>query len=198
MIAISPALTKKDLSTLGLLQFSFGKPQNITRYIVTGLLIGLAVGFLLSIGRDVGASRWIFSLGATGTILGASLGFVSGGFRSGIAVMTIGTGLAMLTPSFNTIITNSALPDRDLGLLLQISLILVTAGVTRVALEWIQTRDVLLTQHNGAAKAQLAGMNRVLSLPTEFFRMRSIGDLHYDLAPSRKSDQRFKPWLKVA
>lgn len=91
--------------------------------------------------------------------------------------MAIGTGLAMLTPSFNTIITNSALPDRDLGLLLQISLILVTAGVTRVALEWIQTRDVLLTQHNGAAKAQLAGMNRVLSLPTEFFRMRSIGDL---------------------
>jgi len=177
MVAISPALTKKDLSTLGLLQFAFGKPQNITRYIVTGLLIGLAVGFLLSIGRDVGASRWIFSLGATGTILGASLGFVSGGFRSGIAVMAIGTGLAMLTPSFNTIITNSALPDRDLGLLLQISLILVTAGVTRVALEWIQTRDVLLTQHNGSAKAQLAGMNRVLSLPTEFFRMRSIGDL---------------------
>ena len=52
MVAVSPALTKKDLSTVGLLQFAFGKPTNITRYIVSGLLIGLAVGFLLSIGRS--------------------------------------------------------------------------------------------------------------------------------------------------
>lgn len=177
MIAISPALTEGDLSTVGLLQFAFGKPQNLTRYIVSGLLIGLAVGFLLSIGRDVGASRWIFSLGATGTVLGACLGLVSGGFRSGIAVMGIGTGLAMLTPTFNTVITNSALPDRDLGLLLQISLVLIAAGMTRIALEWIQNRDVLLTQHTGAARTQLAGMHRVLSLPTEFFRVRGIGEL---------------------
>ncbi|MGB1776385.1 MAG: ATP-binding cassette domain-containing protein [Synechococcus sp.] len=177
MTAVSPALTEDDLSTVGLLQFAFGKPQNLTRYIVSGLLIGLAVGFLLSIGRDVGASRWIFSLGATGTVLGACLGVVSGGFRSGIAVMGVGTGLAMLTPTFNTVITNSALPDRDLGLLLQISLVLIAAGMTRVALEWIQNRDVLLTQHTGAARTQLAGMHRVLSLPTEFFRRRGIGEL---------------------
>ena len=65
MVAVSPALTKDDLSTVGLLQFAFGKPNNLTRYIVSGLLVGLAMGFLLSIGRDVGASRWIFSLGAT-------------------------------------------------------------------------------------------------------------------------------------
>ena len=177
MVAVSPALTKGDLSTIGLLQFAFGKPNNLTRYIVSGLLVGLAVGFLLSIGRDVGASRWIFSVGATGTLLGASLGVVSGGFRSGIALMAVATGLAMLTPTFNTVITNSALPDRDFGLLLQISLVLIAAGITRVALEWIQSRDVLLTQHSGAAKTQLAAMHRLLSLPTEFFRLRSIGDL---------------------
>ena len=177
MVAVSPALAKKDLSTVGLLQFAFGKPNNLTRYIISGLLVGLAMGFLLSIGRDVGASRWIFSLGATGTVLGACLGLVSGGFRSGIAVMAVGTGLAMLTPTFNTVITNSALPDRDLGLLLQISLVLVAAGITRVALEWIQSRDILLTQNTGAAKTQLAGMHRLLNLPTEFFRVRSIGDL---------------------
>ena len=177
MVAVNPALTANDLSTLGLLRFAFGKPNNLTRYIVSGLLIGLAVGFLLAIGREVGASRWIFSLGAAGAVLGSCLGVVSGGFRSGIAVMAVGTGLAMLTPTFNTVITNSALPDRDLGLLLQISLVLVAAGMTRVALEWIQSRDVMLTQHSGAARTQLAGMHRLLSLPTEFFRLRSIGDL---------------------
>ena len=177
MVSVSPALTSNDLSTLNLLQFAFGQTNNLSRYIITGLLIGLSAGFLLSIGRDVGASRWIFSLGATGTLLGAVLGCVSGGFRSGIAVMTLATGLAMLTPTFNTVITNNALPDQDLGLLLQISLIMVAAGITRVALEWIQNRDVLLTQHNGAARIQLAAMHRVLSLPTEFFRLRSIGEL---------------------
>jgi ATP-binding cassette subfamily B protein len=177
MVAVSPALTKGDLSTVGLLQFAFGKPNNLTRYIISGLLIGLAVGFLLSIGRDVGASRWIFTLGASGTLLGACLGVVSGGFRSGIALMAVATGLAMLSPAFNTVITNSALPDRDFGLLLQISLVLIAAGITRVALEWLQSRDVLLTQHSGAAKTQLAAMHRLLKLPTEFFRLRSIGDL---------------------
>lgn len=177
MIYVTPALTNNDLSTKGLLQFAFGRTKNLSQFIVCGLLIGLTAGFLLSIGRDVGASRWIFSLGISGGMLGAMLGFVSGGFRSGIAVMAIATGLAMLTPTFNTVITNSALPDRDLGLLLQISLVMVAAGITRIALEWVQSRDVLLTQHKGAARVQLAGMYRLLSLPTEFFRIRSIGDL---------------------
>ena len=55
MVAVSPALTKDDLSTVGLIQFAFGRPINLTRYIVSGLLVGLAMGFLLSIGRGVGA-----------------------------------------------------------------------------------------------------------------------------------------------
>ena len=177
MVSINRSLSKNDLSTLGLLQFAFGQSRSFGQYAISGLLIGLSVGFLLSIGRDVGASRWIFTLGASGGLLGAALGYVSQGFRSGIALMSVATGLAMLTPTFNTIITNNALPDQDLGLLLQISLVMVAAGVTRVVLEWLQSRDVLLTQHQGAARVQLAGMHRLLSLPTEFFRVRSIGDL---------------------
>ena len=177
MVAISSALRRNDLSTLGLLRFAFGRTKHFNQYLIGGLLVGLSAGFLFSIGHEVGAIRWIFSLGISGTVLGAVLGFVSGGFRSGIAFMTIATGLAMLTPTFNTVITNNALPDRDLGLLLQISLIMVVAGVTRVALEWIQSRDVLLTQHQGAARIQLAAMYRMLSLPIEFFRLRSIGEL---------------------
>ena len=177
MVAVSATLSQNDLSTLGLLQFAFGQAREITPYIVKGLLIGLAFGFLLSIGREVGAPRWIFSLAGSGAALGGVLGVLSGGFRSGVAVMIVATMLAMLTPAFNTAITNQALPDRDLGLLLQVSLLLFAAGITRVGLEWVQSRDLLLTQHSGAAKVQLAGMQRVLSLPTEFFRQRSVGEL---------------------
>ena len=177
MVAVSATLTPNDLSTLGLLQFAFGQSRGVTTYIVRGLLIGLAFGFLLSIGKEVGAPRWIFSLAGSGAALGGILGVLSGGFRSGFAVMILATMLAMLTPAFNTAITNQALPDRDLGLLLQVSLLLFAAGITRVGLEWVQSRDVLLTQHSGAARIQLAGMQRVLSLPTEFFRQRSVGEL---------------------
>lgn len=177
MVSIGRSLTDQDLSTVGLLQFAFGRSKTFGQFTICGVLIGLAIGFLLSIGRDVGASRWIFTLAASGGGLGAALGCVSMGFRSGIALMAVATGLAMLTPTFNTVITNNALPDQDLGLLLQISLVMVAAGITRVALEWLQSRDVLLTQHQGAARVQLAGMQRLLSLPTEFFRVRSIGDV---------------------
>jgi ATP-binding cassette subfamily B protein len=75
------------------------------------------------------------------------------------------------------VITNQALPDRDLGLLLQISVILAAAGITRVCFEWVQSRAVQLSQQRGAARSQLAGMHRLLRLPAEFFRKRNVGDL---------------------
>jgi ATP-binding cassette subfamily B protein len=177
MLSISPAFQSKDLSTLGLLRFAYGQPRNTTSFVIAGLLLGVAVGFLLAIGRDVGAARWIFGLGLTGLLAGACLGVLSGGFRLGVGVMLMSTLLSLLTPTFNTVITNQALPDRDLGLLLQISLILLAAGVTRVCFEWVQTRAVQLSQQRGAARSQLAGMHRLLRLPAEFFRLRTVGDL---------------------
>ena len=177
MLSISPAFQSKDLSTLGLLRFAYGQPRNTTSYVIGGLLLGVAVGFLFAVGRDVGAARWIFGLGLTGLLTGACLGVLSGGFRLGVGVMLMSTLLSLLTPTFNTVITNQALPDRDLGLLLQISLILLAAGVTRVCFEWVQSRAVQLSQQRGAARSQLAGMHRLLRLPAEFFRLRNVGDL---------------------
>ena len=177
MVSINRSLSKNDLSTLGLLQFAFGQSRNFGQYAISGLLIGLSIGFLLSIGRDVGASRWIFTLGASGGLLGAALGYVSKDFAVGIALMSVATGLAMLTPTFNTIITNNALPDQDLGLPSANQPCDGCRWSDTGCLEWLQSRDVLLTQHQGTARVQLAGMNRLLSLPTEFFRVRSIGDL---------------------
>jgi ATP-binding cassette subfamily B protein len=75
------------------------------------------------------------------------------------------------------VITNQALPDRDLGLLIQIAGILIAAGLTRVALEWTQSRSLLLPQQQGAARSQLASIQRMLALPIGFFRTYSIGDL---------------------
>ena len=182
MLSISPAFQSKDLSTLGLLRFAYGQPQQTTVFVIGGLLIGTAVGFLLAVGRDVGAARWIFGMGLTGLLTGTCLGLLSGGFRLGVGVMLMSTLLSLLTPTFNTVITNQALPDRDLGLLLQISLILMAAGVTRVCFEWVQSRAVQLSQQRGAARSQLAGMQRLLRLPVEFFRQRNVGDLQLRFA----------------
>ena len=177
MLSMSPAFQAKDLSTIGLLRFAYGQPTHFINFVLGGLLIGVSVGFLLAIGRDVGAARWIFGMGATGAIAGTCLGALSGGFRLGVGVMLLSTLLSLLTPTFNTVITNQALPDRDLGLLLQISVILAAAGITRVCFEWVQSRAVQLSQQRGAARSQLAAMQRLLRLPTEFFRKRNVGDL---------------------
>lgn len=176
-ISISKGFQAKDLTTLGLLRFAYGTPQNRVTFLIGGLLLGLALGFLLAVGREVGAARWIFGMGFTGLGMGASLGFLSGGFRVAVAVMLLATLLGLLTPTFNTVITNQALPDRDLGLLLQIAGILIAAGITRVALEWTQSRSLLVPQQKGAVRSQLAGIQRMLSLPINFFRDYTIGDL---------------------
>ena len=177
MLSISPGLQQRDLSALGLLRFAYGEPRQTGIYVISGLLLGVSLGFVLAIGRDVGAARWIFGMGFTGALTGTCLGLLSGGFRTGVAVMLLTTLLGLLTPTFNTVITNQALPDRDLGLLLQISGILVAAGVLRVCLEWVQNRAILLTQQRGAARSQLAAMHRLLRLPAEFFRQRNVGEL---------------------
>ncbi|EAU75139.1 ATP-binding cassette domain-containing protein [Synechococcus sp. RS9916] len=177
MVSISPAFRPQDLTTIGLLRFAYGKPRHTTRFVIGGLLLGVVIGFLLAIGRDVGAARWIFGMGITGLLTGTCLGVLSGGFRLGVGVMLLSTLLSLLTPTFNTVITNQALPDRDLGLLLQISLILMAAGITRVCFEWVKSRALQLSQQRGAARSQLAGMHRLLRLPTDFFRQRNVGDL---------------------
>ena len=109
MVAINRSLSKKDLSTLGLLQFAFGSktlantpsPDCSSAYQSVFFQLGVMLGFTLD-----------FTLGASGGLLGAAWA-TSPGFRSGIALMSVATGLAMLTPTFNNR-PNNALPDQDL------------------------------------------------------------------------------------
>jgi len=177
VVAVSPTFGRDGLSSIGLVRFAYGAPEHRGRFVIGGLLIGLAVGFVLAVGREVGAARWIFGMGFAGLTVGGGLGCLSGGFRIGMAVMLLATLLGLLTPTFNTVITNQALPDRDLGLLRQITAILIVAGLTRVALEWTQSRSLLLPQQQGAARSQLAGLQRLLTLPLQFFQSYSLGHL---------------------
>ena len=177
MINVFPGFIEEDLTTVGLLKFAYGKPQQTEKFIIGGLLTGLAIGFLLSIGKDVGAARWIFGMGATGLLMGGTLGVLSGGFRTATAVVLASTLLGLLTPTFNTILVNQALPDKDLGLLLQISGILIVAGLTRVTFEWTKSRSLQIAQQRGAVRSQFAAMNRMLSLSTDFFRKYTFGDI---------------------
>ncbi|KZR67172.1 putative ABC transporter ATP-binding protein [Prochlorococcus sp. MIT 1303] len=177
MINVFPGFIEEDLTTVGLLKFAYGKPQQTEKFIIGGLLTGLAIGFLLSIGKDVGAARWIFGMGATGLFMGGTLGVLSGGFRTATAVVLASTLLGLLTPTFNTIGVNQALPDKDFGLLLQISGILSVAGLTRVTFEWTKSRSLQIAQQRGAVRSQFAAMNRMLSLSTDFFRKYTFGDI---------------------
>ena len=177
MINVFPGFIQEDLTTVGLLKFAYGKPQQTEKFIIGGLLTGLAIGFLLSIGKDVGAARWIFGMGATGLLMGGTLGVLSGGFRTATAVILASTLLGLLTPTFNTIGVNQALPDKDFGLLLQISGILSVAGLTKVTFEWTKSRSLQIAQQRGAVRSQFAAMNRMLSLSTDFFRKYTFGDI---------------------
>ena len=78
---------------------------------------------------------------------------------------------------FNTIITNQALPDRDLSLLLQICGILLFSAIARVGLIWSSNKSILLAQQGGAVRLQFAAMKKLLSLRFEFFDQFSFGDL---------------------
>ncbi len=182
VISVFPGFRKEDLTTMGLLRFSYGQPQNTETFVFTGLLLGLALGFVLSIGNEVGAARWIFGMGASGLLVGGTLGVLSGGFRTAVGVMLLATLLGLLTPTFNTIITNQALPDRDFLLLLQLAGILFIAGMTRVALEWTQSRALQSAQQRGAVRSQFAAMNRLLTLSTDFFRKYTFGDVQMRFA----------------
>ncbi len=177
VVSIFPGFLPKDLTTLGLLRFSYGQPKQTQNYIIAGVLVGLAIGFLLSIGKEVGAARWIFGMGGTGLMLGATLGVLSGGFRTAVGVMILSTFLGLLTPTFNTIITNQALPDKDLGLLLQIAGILIVSGLATVCMEWTKSKSLQIAQQRGAVRSQFASMHRMLTLSTDFFRKYSFGDL---------------------
>ena len=87
------------------------------------------------------------------------------------------TLLGMLTPQATAIIMDSAIPDSDKGLLLQIGLgLLVAAGATGL-FQLTQGLSLLRLETASDASTQAAVWDRLLNLPVSFFRQYTTGDL---------------------
>ena len=59
MLSITRPFDRRTLTTIGLLRFVYGIPEH-HQLRDRRIASGVAVGFLLAVGRDVGAARWIF------------------------------------------------------------------------------------------------------------------------------------------
>ena len=178
MLSLMPRLEAQEQTLRGLLHFAYGQPGDASALIAPGLILGAAIGFLLAIGREVGASRWIFGLGGLGGLLGLALSLVSPGFRVPILATVFSTGLGLLIPTFNTILTNQALPDRDFNLMAQLGAILLAGSLASVGLDWTRSSGLLRTQMAGTARLEFGALDRLLRLPVSFFSTEPVGSLN--------------------
>ena len=177
MLAIQPALPANELHSRRLLRFTYGTASHPTRWVLAGAALGLLIGFTLAVGQEAGVAQWIFGVGAVGLLLGVSLALLSNGFRLAVIAVLLSTLLGLLTPSVNTILTNQALPERDLALMLQLGGILLAAALADVLLQWAQSHSLLAVQLRGAMRLQFAGLDHLLKLPAGFFQRFGAGDL---------------------
>jgi NHLM bacteriocin system ABC transporter ATP-binding protein len=87
------------------------------------------------------------------------------------------TLLGMLAPQATAIIMDSAIPDSDRGLLLQIGLGLFVAALGTGLFQLTQGLALLRLESASDASIQAAVWDRLLSLPVSFFRQYTTGDL---------------------
>ncbi|MFM9047725.1 MAG: ATP-binding cassette domain-containing protein, partial [Cyanobium sp.] len=133
--------------------------------------------FSLAIGKEVGAARWIAGLGGVGVLLGAGLALLSDPLRPALITALLSTLLGLLIPTFNTLLTNQALPDKDVNLMVQMAALLLAAALSDVGLRWTESRTLLTVQQRGAHRLQLAALHRLLQLPASFFKAYRAGEL---------------------
>jgi ATP-binding cassette subfamily B protein len=145
--------------------------------LIAATALGLGIGFLLAVGREVGAARWIAGLGGVGALFGMGLALVSDRLRPALITALLSTLLGLLLPTVNTLLTNVALPEKDTALMVQMGALLLVAAVADVALRWTESRTLVTVQQRGGQRLQLAALQRLLSLPTGFFRRYRVGDL---------------------
>jgi ATP-binding cassette subfamily B protein len=177
MLAIQPALPDRGLNARKLVRFTNGPASQSMPLIVSGAILGLLLGFSLAIGLEADAAQWIFGVGAAGLLLGVSLAILSNGFRLAVITSLLGTLLGFLLPIFNTILTNEALPNRDLALVLQLGGVLLAAAIAEVCLQWTQALSLLAIQLRGAMRLPTAALDRLLKLPTSFSQRFGAGEL---------------------
>ncbi|HEY9645197.1 MAG TPA: NHLP bacteriocin export ABC transporter permease/ATPase subunit, partial [Chroococcidiopsis sp.] len=88
------------------------------------------------------------------------------------------TLLGMLIPQATAILIDTAIPNGDVGLLVQIGLGLVAATLGSVSFQLAQAIASMRIETISDASLQAAVWDRLLKLKTSFFREYSIGDLN--------------------
>ena len=176
-LGVSPTLPTGDASPAALLRFSSGPARQQAVVLIAATSLGLAIGFLLAIGKEVGAARWIAGLGGVGALLGIGLALLSNPLRPALVAALLSTLVGLLVPTFNTLLTNQALPEKDVALMLQMGVILLVAAFADVGLRWSEASTLLAVQQRGGHRLQMAGLHRLLHLPASFFQRYRAGEL---------------------
>jgi NHLM bacteriocin system ABC transporter ATP-binding protein len=87
------------------------------------------------------------------------------------------TLLGMITPQATAVLIDSAIPDADRGLLLQIALALVATTFGSTLFQLAQGLAIMRVETFADSTTQAAVWDRLLNLKASFFRQYSIGDL---------------------
>jgi ATP-binding cassette subfamily B protein len=176
-IEVLPSLPSDTHIAQRLLYFTYGeaKKQGSIFFLVT--VVGLVLGFIFSIGRQVGAARWIAGMGIMGALLGGSLALLSNSLRLPLIAAFLSALVGLLVPTINTLLTNTALPEKDLSLMLQLGALFLAAAISDIGLRWTEARTLLTAQEKGEHRLELAALQHLLRLPMSFFNKFRVGDL---------------------
>jgi ATP-binding cassette subfamily B protein len=176
-LGVSASLQGVGADPVSLARFSYGPASQRALVLVAATGLGLAIGFLLAIGKEVGAARWIAGLGGVGALLGLGLALLSDPLRPALITALLSTLLGLLIPTFNTLLTNQALPDKDIGLMLQLAALLLAGALADLGLRWSEASRLLSVEQQGGHRLQVAALHRLLQLPSSFFQRYRAGEL---------------------
>ena len=106
---------------------------------------------------------------------------LQGHYKELIVVLAAGmatTLLGMITPQATAILIDSAIPDANRGLLVQIALALLATAFGSTLFQLAQGFAIMRVETFADASTQSAVWDRLLNLKASFFRQYSIGDLN--------------------
>jgi NHLM bacteriocin system ABC transporter ATP-binding protein len=95
-----------------------------------------------------------------------------------ILAMVVVTGiLSLATPALSAHIYDVIIPQSERNLMLQITIVLLCAGLANVAFELVRSVSLLRIENRTDSQLEAAIWDRLLKLPTQFFRKYTAGDL---------------------
>ncbi|NJR49605.1 MAG: NHLP bacteriocin export ABC transporter permease/ATPase subunit [Leptolyngbyaceae cyanobacterium CSU_1_3] len=106
---------------------------------------------------------------------------LQGRYKELLVVLTAGmatTLLGMITPQATAILIDSAIPDANRGLLVQIALALLATSFGSTLFQLAQGFAIMRVETHADASTQSAVWDRLLNLKASFFRQYAIGDLN--------------------